>query len=479
MNIKRNLTMLTDFYQITMGNGYLLKNMKDTIGYFEMFFRKIPDRGGFVIVAGLEQAIEYLGNLKFTEEDIAFLRNKGIFSEEFLTYLREFKFSCDVWAVPEGTPVFPNEPLLTIRGPIIECQFIETMILLTINHQSLIATKSNRVVRAAEGRTVLEFGSRRAQGYDGALLGARAAYIGGCHGTSCTLADIEYGVPALGTMSHSWVQSFENEYEAFKAYSECYPTECNLLIDTYNVLKSGIENAIKINEEFLKPKGNSLKSVRIDSGDIAYLSKKVRKRLDEVGLKNCKIIVSSSLDEYLIRDIIGQKAKVDSFGVGENLITSKTSPVLGGVYKLVAIEKDGEITPKIKVSESPEKVINPGYKKLYRFYNKKNGKAIGDLLTLPEEVIDESNEYTLFDPVYTWKKTIVKDYSVRELQVQIYEKGKLVYELPTLKAIREYSKKEIESLWEEMLRFEFPQKYYVDLSKKLWTMKMEMLGSIR
>lgn len=475
MKIKRNLTMLTDFYELTMGNGYIESGMADTVAYFDMFFRKIPDSGGFVINAGLEQLVEYFQNLCFEDEDIEFLRSKGIFSEEFLDYLKNFKFSCDVWAIPEGTPVFPHEPLLTIRGPIIQCQLVETMVLLTINHQSLIATKSNRVVRAAAGRGVMEFGSRRAQGYDGALLGARAAYIGGCIGTACTLAEKEYGVPALGTMAHSWVQSFDTEYEAFKAYAETYPDGALLLVDTYNTLKSGVPNAIKIHNEVLKPMGKRLSGIRIDSGDLSYLSKESRKILDEAGLHDCKIVASSSLDEYLIRDIISQGAEVDLFGVGENLITSKSSPVFGGVYKIVAVEKDGEIVPRIKLSDNPEKVTTPGYKRVYRFYDVKSDKARGDLLTLPDEVIDTESEYVLFDPVHTWKKTVLKNYYVKELQVPVFKAGELVYELPTLLEIREHSEREVSKLWDEMMRFEYPQKYHVDLSEKLWTLKMNML----
>lgn len=475
MKIKRNLSMLTDFYELTMGNGYLKSGMADTVAYFDMFFRKIPDAGGFVINAGLEQLVEYFQNLCFEDEDIEFLRSKGIFSEEFLNYLKNFKFSCDVWAIPEGTPVFPHEPLLTIRGPIIQCQLVETMVLLTINHQSLIATKSNRVVRAANGRGVMEFGSRRAQGYDGALLGARAAYIGGCIGTACTLAEKEYGVPALGTMAHSWVQSFDTEYEAFKAYAETYPDGTLLLVDTYNTLKSGVPNAIKIHNEVLKPMGKSLSGIRIDSGDLSYLSKEARKMLDSAGLFDCKIVASSSLDEYLIRDIISQGAEVDLFGVGENLITSKSSPVFGGVYKIVAVEKEGEIVPRIKLSDNPEKVTTPGYKRVYRFYDTKTDKARGDLLTMPNETIDTSKEYVLFDPVHTWKKTVLKDYYVKELQVPIFKDGELVYKLPTLPEIKAYSEREVSKLWDEMMRFEFPQKYHVDLSEQLWELKMNML----
>lgn len=472
----RNLSMLADFYQLTMGNGYLESGMKDTIAYFDMFFRKIPDGGGFAIMAGLEQLIEYLQNLSFSEENIRFLRSKKMFSEEFLDYLRNFKFECDVWAIPEGTPVFPHEPLVTVRGPIMQCQLIETMVLLNINHQTLIATKANRIVRAAEGRNVMEFGSRRAQGYDAAILGARAAYIGGCSGTACTIAEELYGVPALGTMAHSWVQSFENEYDAFKAYAETYPQASVLLVDTYNVLRSGVPNAIKVAKEVLEPMGERLKGIRIDSGDLTYLSQKSREMLDAAGLEDCQIVVSSGLDEYLIRDIISQGAQVDQFGVGENLITAQSAPVFGGVYKLTAIEKDGEVIPKIKISENPEKITTPDFKRVYRFYDKETDLARGDLLCLRDEEINTDEDYVLFHPVHTWKKTTVSDYYVKELQVKIFEKGELVYDIPIIEEIREKVRNEVRTLWKEMLRFEFPQKYYVDLSKKLWTKKMKMLG---
>ncbi|HCO73377.1 MAG TPA: nicotinate phosphoribosyltransferase [Clostridium sp.] len=476
VNIKRNLSMLTDFYQLTMGNGYLKKGMKDRIAYFDMFFRKIPDDGGYVIIAGLEQFIEYINTLSFTEEDISFLRERGIFSEDFLAYLREFKFQCDIWAIPEGTVVFPNEPIITVRGPIPQGQLIETMLLLTINHQSLIATKASRVVRASKGRNVLEFGSRRAQGYDGALLGARAAYIGGCFGTACTMVEELYGIPSLGTMAHSWIQSFHSEYEAFKAYAEVYPTSSVLLVDTYNTLKSGIPNAIRVAKEILEPEGNRLKGIRLDSGDIAYLSKAARKMLDEAGMEDCKITASNSLDEYLISDLLLQGAEIDIFGVGENLITSKSNPVFGGVYKLVAIENENKLESKIKLSENPEKVTNPGFKKLYRFYHKKTNKAVGDLLTLRDEVVDESKPYILFHPVHTWKKTVLTDYYVKELQVKIFDKGQCVYSCPSIQEIREYCKGQVETLWEESLRLKNPHKYYVDLSEELWTLKYDLIN---
>ena len=473
----RNLSMLADFYQFTMGNGYFESGMKDTTAYFDMFFRKIPDGGGFAIMAGLEQLIDYLEKLSFTEEDIEFLRKKNLFSEGFLDYLKNFKFECDVWAIPEGTPIFPYEPIVTVVGPIIQCQLIETMVLLNINHQTLIATKASRISRAAKGKTVMEFGSRRAQGFDAAMIGARAAYIGGCSGTACTISEMKYGVPALGTMAHSWVQSFDDEYEAFQAYCNTYPDSSVLLVDTYNVLKSGVPNAIRAAKRVLEPKGFRLKGIRIDSGDIAYLSIKAREMLDSAGMSDCKIVASSGLDEYLIRDIINQGAKVDQFGVGENLITSHSSPVFGGVYKLVAIEENGKLISKIKVSENPEKITTPGFKKLIRFYDKDTNMVKGDLLCLRDEEIDESKPYTLFHPVHIWKKTVVENYYTKEMLVRIFDKGKMVYDKPSLVEIRDKTEKEIEGLWKEMLRFEYPQKYYVDLSRKLWSKKMKMLGA--
>lgn len=479
MNIKRNLSLLTDFYQLTMGNGYLNSGMKDTIAHFDMFFRKIPDRGGYVVVAGLEQMVEYLKGLSFSKEDIGFLREKGVFSEDFLDYLKNFKFACDVWAVPEGTVMFPNEPVVTVRGPIMQAQLIETMVLLTLNHQSLIATKASRITRSAKDRSVLEFGSRRAQGYDGAMLGARAAYIGGCTGTACTIVEREYGIPALGTMAHSWVQSFDSEYEAFTRYAASYPTSSVFLVDTYNTLKSGVPNAIKVAKEVLEPKGERLKGIRLDSGDLAYLSKEARKMLDAAGMEDCKIVASNSLDEYLIRDLLIQGAEIDTFGVGENLITSKTAPVFGGVYKLVAIETGEGSIPKIKLSENPEKVTNPGSKKLYRFYDKDTGKAKADLLTLEGEVIDTTKPYTLFDPVHTWKKMTLENFEVKELQVKVFDKGKCVYEKPALEEIKAYCKEQQETLWDEVLRLENPHMYYVDLSQDLWKLKYDLINKYR
>ncbi|MBS4535890.1 nicotinate phosphoribosyltransferase [Clostridium sp. D2Q-14] len=473
---KKNLTMLTDFYEITMANGYFEHNLKDKIVYFDMFFRKIPDGGGFAIIAGVEQLIEYLKNLEFTEEDLDYLQDKALFSSEFIDYLRNFNFQCDVWAIKEGTPIFPGEPIVKVKGPVIQAQFIETMILLTINHQSLIATKANRIVRAAEGRAVLEFGSRRAQGYDGAILGARAAYIGGCVGTACTIADRDYDIPAAGTMAHSWVQLFDTELEAFKAYAKTYPENCVLLVDTYNVLKSGVPNAIRTFKEEVISRGYRPKGVRLDSGDIAYLSKEIRKMLDEAGLEDCEITASNSLDEYIIRELILQDAKVDSFGVGERLITSKSEPVFGGVYKLVALENEGKIIPKIKVSANVEKITTPGAKDLYRLYDRDTGKAMADLITIEGEDIDDTNPYELFNPLYTWKKKKITNFKAEKILTKIFDKGKCIYESPDVYSIREFCKKQINTLWEEVLRFEHPHKYYVDLSYDLWKIKDDLLN---
>jgi len=474
-----NYTLLTDFYEITMANGYLKNGMQNEVAYFDLFFRKVPDNAGFAIMAGVEQVIEYLENLKFTPEDIEYLRNKNLFCEEFLTYLENFEFTCDVWAIPEGTPIFPNEPILTVRGPLLQAQFIETMLLLTVNHQSLIATKCNRIVRAAEGRPVMEFGSRRAQGAGGAMYGARAAYIGGAAGTACTISDIMFGVPALGTMAHSWVQSFDSEYEAFRAYALAYPNDCTLLVDTYNVLKSGVPNAIKVFDEVLSPMGIRPKGVRIDSGDITYLTKKTRKMLDDAGYSDVKIVISNSLDEYIIQDILKQGACIDSFGVGERLITSKSEPVFGGVYKLVALEKNGDIIPKIKVSENVAKITNPCFKKVYRLFAKDTGKAIADVITLFEETIDDTKEYEIFDPQNTWKRKKISDFTAVELQVPIFKNGKCIYKSPNLKEIRTYCEKQLEKIWDEVKRFENPHEYYVDLSQKLWNIKYKLLSEYR
>ena len=473
---KPNLTMLCDFYELTMGNGYFQCGYKDRITYFDVFFRTVPDNGGFAIAAGLEQAVRYIQQLHFDEDDIAYLRGRGIFSEDFLSYLRDFRFTGDIWAVPEGTPIFPREPIMTVRAPAIEAQLVETFLLLTLNHQSLIATKANRVVRAAKGRTVLEFGSRRAQGSDGAILGARAAYIGGCAGTACTVSDQLYGVYAGGTMAHSWVQMFDSEYEAFRTYCELYPTNATLLVDTYNTLKSGIPNAIRAFNEVLKPKGITKCGIRLDSGDMTYLTKKARKMLDEAGWTECAISVSNSLDEYLIQDLLRQGAQIDMFGVGERLITARSEPVFGGVYKLVAVERpDGTIEPKIKISENTGKITNPHFKKLYRFYGNDTGKAIADYLCVWDETVDDSKNIRIFDPEATWKEKEVYNFTARELQVPIFRNGKLVYQLPTLDEIRDYCRQQVDTLWDEVKRFDNPHTYYVDLSQRLWDIKYDLL----
>lgn len=470
----RNLTLLVDFYELTMAHGYLKNGKADTITQFDMFFRDIPDNGGFAIMAGVEQLVEYLQNLRFSEDDIEYLRKRG-FCEEFLDYLRNFRFECDVYAVPEGTPIFPREPIVTVKGPAIQVQFIETMVLVSINHQSLIATKANRIVRAAQGRAIMEFGSRRAQGFDGAVYGARAAYIGGCAGTACVMDDIQFGIPALGTMAHSWIQLFDTEFEAFCAYARVYPDDCTLLVDTYNVLQSGIPNAIKAFNQEVLPKGFRPKGIRIDSGDLTYLSKKARAMLDEAGFEDVKIIASNALDEYIIRDMLLQGAEVDSFGVGERLITASSAPVFGGVYKLCAVEKNGEMIPKIKLSENAAKVTVPGAKKLWRFYDNETGKALADLITLEDEDVDDSDTYEIFDPDFTWKRKNVYNFTARQLLEPLFIKGECVYKHRDVKEIQSYCLNQIDMLWDEVKRFENPHKYYVDLSQKLWDMKDEMV----
>ena len=477
---ERNLSLLCDYYELTMSNGYFKKGMADRIAYFDVFFRTVPDGGGFAVAAGLEQVVDYINNLHFSDDDIDYLRSKGIFDEAFLEYLSDFHFTGDIYAMPEGTPVFPGEPILTVKAPVIEAQLIETYLLLAINHQSLVATKANRIVRAANGRAVLEFGSRRAQGADGAVIGARAAYIGGCKGTACTLTDKLYGVPASGTMAHSWVQMFDTEYEAFKTYCELYPQNATLLVDTYNTLKSGVPNAIRTFKEVLLPKGITNFGIRLDSGDISYLSKKARKMLDEAGLEQCKIVASNSLDEHLICDLMIQGAKIDVFGVGERLITSSSTPVFGGVYKLVAVEnEDGEIIPKIKVSENVSKITNPHFKKVYRYYDNESKKAIADELCVYDETVNENEPRTIFDPNAVWKAKTLTDFTARELLVPIFKEGKCVYDLPKLDEIQSYCKEQIDLLWDEVKRFENPHTYYVDLSGKLWKIKQKLLNDIK
>ena len=473
---KLNMTMLCDFYELTMGNGYFKNGYKDRITYFDVFFRRVPDGGGFAIAAGLDQLIDYIENLHFTKEDIDYLRGRNLFDEEFLTYLENFRFTGDIYAIPEGTPVFPREPLITVRAPAIEAQLIETFTLLTVNHQSLIATKANRICRAAEGRTVLEFGSRRAQGIDGAVTGARAAYIGGCAGTACAVSDTRYGVPAGGTMAHSWVQMFDTEYEAFKAYCETYPTNATLLVDTYNSLKSGVPNAIKAFNEVLKPLGITKCGIRFDSGDMAYLTRKARVMLDEAGWPECKITVSNALDERLITELLLQGAKIDAFGVGERLITSKSDPVFGGVYKLCAVENEkGEVIPKIKISENVGKITNPGFKRVYRLFDKETGMAEADYITLYDEVVDDTKPLEICDPEARWKTKVIHGFNAVELQVPVFKNGELVYKLPTLEEIKRTCAYGVSTLWPEVKRFDFPHQYYVDLSAKLMALKDEML----
>ena len=476
INKNANLSMLCDFYELTMGNGYFVQGMQDRITYFDIFFRSVPDNGGYAIAAGLEQAIEYIQQLHFDEDDIAYLRSRNMFDEGFLDYLRNFRFTGDIWAVPEGTPIFPREPIMTVRAPAIQAQLVETFLLLTLNHQSLIATKANRVVRAAKGRVVLEFGSRRAQGVDAAVDGARAAYIGGCKGTACTLTDQLYGVPAGGTMAHSWVQMFPSEYEAFKAYCETYPDNPTLLVDTYNTLRSGIPNAIRVFNEVLKPRGLTKCGIRLDSGDMTYLTRKARKMLDEAGWQTCQISCSNSLDEYIIEDILNQGAQIDMFGVGERLITAKSEPVFGGVYKLVAVEREsGEIVPKIKVSENVSKITIPHFKKFYRFYDRTNGKALADYLCLYDETPDDTQPLTIFHPENTWKRKTLTNFRAENMMVPVFRAGELVYDLPSLKAIRKRCAEQLETLWPEVRRFENPHGYYVDLSNRLWDIRHDLL----
>lgn len=475
-NNEYSLSLLCDFYELTMGRGYFDTEKRNTIAYFDVFFRRVPDGGGYAITAGLEQIVHYIEDLHFTEADIEFLRGKNIFSEEFLKYLADFRFTGDIWGVPEGSVIFPGEPILTVRAPVMEAQLIETYVLLSLNHQSLIATKASRMVRAAKGRPISEFGSRRAHGEDAAVYGARAAYIGGCTGTACTLSDKLYGVPAGGTMAHSWVQMFDSEYEAFATYCKLYPDNPTLLVDTYSVFGSGLPNAVKAIKDVLWPMGLKKCAIRIDSGDIAYLTKKARAYLDENGLTDCKIIVSNALDEYLITELLAQDACIDGFGVGERLITAKSDAVFGCVYKLAACEENGVITPKIKVSENAAKITNPGFKKIYRLYSNETGKAEADLLMLRDEEIDDSAPLEIFDPEHTWKRRLIENYTARELLVPVFEKGNLVYNLPPLDEIRDHCARELATMWKEVLRFENPHEYYVDLSQKLWELKQGMIS---
>ena len=474
-NERTNMTMLTDFYELTMSKGYLDCGLEHTYAYFDLFFRSVPEDGGFAIMAGVEQMIDYLKTLQFTEDDLDYLASLKTFDSHFLDYLRNFKFTCDIWAIPEGTPIFPNEPIVKVRGPIIQAQMIETMLLVTINHQSLIATKTSRIIRAAKGHPVFEFGARRAQGYDAAVLGARAAYIAGVSGTSCTMCGEQFGIPILGTMAHSWVQTFPTEYEAFAAYARSFPDNTVLLVDTYNVVKSGLPNAIRVAKDILEPMGHRLRGIRIDSGDLTYLTLKAREMLDRAGLEDCRITVSNALDEYIIRDLISQGAAIDSFGVGERLITSRAEPVFGGVYKLSAIEQDGKILPRMKFSENTGKITNPGNKEVWRFYDLATGNAMADLITVAGEVIQENEPYEIFDPFHTWKRKVLTNFRVRQLLEPVFVAGKLVYQRVPIEETRMTCARELDHLWESLKRFENPQTYYVDLSQKLWDIKDQLL----
>ena len=474
----RNLTMLIDLYELTVADSLFKSGKSETVVVFDLVFRQNPDKGGFVIMAGLEQAIEYIQNLEFTKDDIEYLRTMDL-SEEFLNYLSSFKFTCDVWAVPEGTPVFPNEPIVKVRGRAIEAQLIESMLLLCINHQSLIATKANRLVRAAHGREIAAFGTRRAQGFDGAVYGARAAYIGGCSAIANVKSSREFGIPMLNTMTHSFVQMYDNEYDAFCDYARANPEDCSLIVDTYDTINSGVPNAIKAFDTVLAPMGIRPKSVRIDSGDISYLSQKVRRMLNAAGYPDCDIVASNSLDEYIIRDMMLHGCKVDCFIVGERLITSASSPILGCVYKLAAVEENGEQIPKISLSENVSKITTPASKKVYRLFDMSNGKAIADYLTTEDETVDENEPLELFDPDFSWKRKTISRFVARELLVPIFKGGELVYKTPSLEDIRTYCAEQVDTLWDEVTRFENPHNYYVDLSEKLWNIKNELLLKYR
>lgn len=475
-NLRTNMTMLTDLYELTMMNGYLQNGLQESIACFDLFFRNVPESGGYAIMAGVQQMIDYLRDLKFEAEDIEYLENLNLFNQDFLDYLKNFEFVCDVWAIPEGTPIFPGEPIVKVVGPLMQAQMIETMLLVTINHQSLIATKSSRIVRSAKNRPIMEFGARRAQGYDASVLGARAAYIAGVVGTSCTIAAQQFDIPALGTMAHSWVQSFPTEYDAFAAYARTYPDNTQFLVDTYNTLHSGVPNAIKVAHDVLKPMGKRLKAIRIDSGDLTYLTIKAREMLDAAGLIDCKITVSNAMDEYLIRELLTQGAKVDSFGVGERLITSRAEPVFGGVYKLSAIEFNGEIIPRMKISDNPEKITNPGSKELWRFYDRDTGFALADLITLAGETIDDTKDLEIFDPHHTWKRKTLTNFRAEKLLKPVFVKGQAIYPELSLKEIREYCADQVDRLWDSIKRFENPQTYYVDLSQKLWDLRQSFLA---
>ena len=473
MDIKRNITLLMDFYELTMSNGYFINNLKDDIAVFDLFYRKNPDDAAYSIFVGLEDIINYILNLHFDDEDINYLKSLNIFNDDFLNYLRNFKFSGDLYAFKEGSIVYPNVPLVTVVAPLIDCQLLETALLATVNHETLIATKANRIVLASKGRSVSDFGARRAHNIDSALYGAKAAYIGGVNSTATTLAGQLFNIPVSGTMAHSWVMAFDSEYEAFLSYAKLYPSNTILLIDTYDVINSGLKNAIKVAKDYLIPNGYKLKGVRIDSGDLAYLSKKTRKILDENGLNDTIIIASNSLDEYKISSLIEQGAKLDSFGVGENLITSKSDPVFGGVYKLAGIYKNNVLEPKIKISATLEKITNPSFKEVYRLYNEEN-KAIGDLLTLKDEIVDKNTQ--IVDPLKPWKKIDLRQFKIKKMHIKIFEIGKLIYEIPSILDTRNYVRYQIDNeLWDEEKRFVLPHTHYLDFSKALYDLKIKLI----
>jgi nicotinate phosphoribosyltransferase len=472
------LSMLTDFYEFSMAYAYFKENRHEQVAYFDMFVRRLPDQGGYLIFNGLHRLVEVIENFAFDDDQIAYLRSKNVFDEDFLKYLRNIKLSVDIWSVPDGTVVFNNQPLVTVRGNVIEAQLIETILLLCVNYPTLVTTKASRIVNAAQGRSVIEFGARRAQGFDASIEGARCAVIAGAVGTSNTLAGYQHGLSVSGTIAHSYIQTHESEYDAFCSYAKINPENCILLVDTYDTLKSGVVNAIKVAHEYLLPNGHRLKAIRLDSGDLSYLSKRARKMLDDAGLQDCKIIASNSLDEYLIDDLINQQAEIDIFGVGENLITSKNTPVLGGVYKLVAQEIDEEIVPRIKISDNLEKITNPGFKKVVRFIDKETQKALGDCVMLADEIVP-TDEYTLFDPIAPWKRKTITDYDYQILQVPIFVNGYLVYRVPSVTETTEYCKYQMETMWDEVKRLAFPHKYYVDLSQKLWDLKNDMIQNYR
>lgn len=475
----RNISMMMDFYEMTMSNGYFVDQDENTLVAFDVFYRANPDKGGFAIFAGLEQVIEYVENMHFTKEDVQYFRDQKMFSEEFLQYLENFRFKGDIYAMPEGTIMYPNEPCITVVAPLVDAQLVETAILAQINHQSLIATKARRIVRSAEGRAVSDFGARRAHNMDAATYGARAAYIGGVVGTATVSAGQMFGIPISGTMAHSWVMFYKDEYTAFKKYAETYPDATVLLVDTYDVIHSGIPNAIRVAHEVLEPMGKRLAGIRIDSGDLAYLSKRVRKMLDEAGLPDCKIVVSNSLDEFTVTSLLGQGACIDSFGIGERLITAKSEPVFGAVYKLVAVQEGDKFDPRIKVSENVTKITNPGLKDVYRVYNC-DGHAVADMLAVAGEKVDFSTPYRYIDPVKPWKNRSFENCTVKNLRKLYVKNGKRCEELPTLKEIRQYVADQLKNeIWEEEQRFENPHRHYLDMTPDYYELKMDLLTKTR